>query len=196
MSRCFYASSGLLWRSSGSWGQQAQLSPWSPGWMYPAQPPSALHWPLPHLLQDQLPLDSWLPPHPPLPPCLSIQWKGWSQLQATVSLQLDSSTATAQATSSAALASPSPGNTHSLDRETPSTPRSPASPASLQGYTWDEYLNTGPTVIPSTQPQPAVPFSHLFFLKEDLHSFCHDQIMSPTSTDAFNAYLNGPMLPF
>ncbi|CAL8275018.1 unnamed protein product [Gadus morhua 'NCC'] len=45
------------------------------------------------------------------------------QLQATTSLQLDSSTATAQATSSAALARPSPGNTHSLDRETPSTPR-------------------------------------------------------------------------
>ncbi|CAL8290685.1 unnamed protein product [Arctogadus glacialis] len=107
---------------------------------------------------DQLPLDSWLPPHPPLPPCLSIQWialplsspvqcmsctalekrvEGLElavcQLQATMSLQLDSSTATAQATSSAALASPSPGNTHSLDRETPSTPRSPASPASLQG---------------------------------------------------------------
>ncbi|CAL8301556.1 unnamed protein product [Gadus morhua 'NCC'] len=96
---------------------------------------------------DQLPLDSWLPPHPPLPPCLSIQWialplsspvqcmsctalekrvEGLElavcQLQATMSLQLDSSTATAQATSSAALASPSPGNTHSLDRETPSTP--------------------------------------------------------------------------
>ena len=118
------------------------------------------------------------------------------QLQATTSLQLDSSTATAQATSSAALASPSPGNTHSLDRETPSTPRSPASPASPQGYTWDEYLNTGPTVTPSTQPLPAVPFSHLFFLEEDLHSLSHDQIMSPTSTDAFNAYLNGPMLPF
>ena len=35
-------------------------------------------------------------------------------LQATVSLQLDSSTGTAQATSSATLASPRPGNTHSL----------------------------------------------------------------------------------
>ncbi|CAL8241610.1 unnamed protein product, partial [Gadus morhua 'NCC'] len=92
---------------------------------------------------DQLPLDS----HPPLPPCLSIQWialplsspvqcmsctalekrvEGLElavrQLQATMSLQHDSSTATAQATSSAALASPSPGITHSLDRETPSTP--------------------------------------------------------------------------
>ena len=132
-----------------------------------------------------MPLDSWLPPHPPLPPCLSIQWIAlplsspalhWRrveglelsvrQLQATTSLQLDSSTATAQATSSAALARPSPGNTHSLDRETPSTPRSPESPASLQGYTGDEYLNTGPTVAQSTQPQPAVPFSHLFFLAD------------------------------
>ncbi|CAL8384475.1 unnamed protein product [Arctogadus glacialis] len=91
-----------------------------------------------------------------------------------MSLQHDSSTATAQATSSAALASPSPGITHSLDRETPSTPRSPAS---LQGYTWDEYLNTGPTVTQSTQPQPSVPFSHLFFLEEDLHS------LSPTYTE-------------
>ncbi|CAL8376234.1 unnamed protein product [Arctogadus glacialis] len=100
---------------------------------------------------DQLPLDSWLPPHPPLPPCLSIQWialplsspvqcmtgdlsctalekrvEGLElavrQLQATMSLQHDSSTATPQATSSAALASPSPGTTHSPDRETPSTP--------------------------------------------------------------------------
>ena len=57
----------------------------------PALPPSALHWPLPHLFQDQLPLDSWLPPHPPLLQCLSIhstpacharhwrrEWKGWS----------------------------------------------------------------------------------------------------------------------
>ncbi|CAL8236680.1 unnamed protein product [Arctogadus glacialis] len=158
------------------------------------------------LIVDRLPLDSWLPPHPPLPPCLSIQWialplsspvqcmtgdlsctalekrvEGLElavrQLQATMSLQHDSSTATPQATSSAALASPSPGTTHSPDRETPSTPRSPASPASLQGYTWDEYLNTGPTVAQSTQPQPSVPFSHLFFLEEDLHS------LSPTYTE-------------
>ncbi|CAL8255908.1 unnamed protein product [Arctogadus glacialis] len=41
----------------GELRQQGPLARWWLGWIYPAQPPSALHWPLPHLLQDQLPLD-------------------------------------------------------------------------------------------------------------------------------------------
>ena len=112
------------------------------------------------------------------------------QLKATMSLQHDSSTAPAQSTSSAALASPSPGITHCLDRETPSAPRSPASPALLQGYRWEECLNTGPTVAPSPQPQPSELLSNLFFWEEDLHSFVTH------IHRAFKAYLNGPMLPF
>ncbi|CAL8237759.1 unnamed protein product [Boreogadus saida] len=55
-----------------------------------------------------------------------------------------------QATSSAALASPSP-----------STPRTHTM--------WNEYMNTGPTVAQSPQPQPSVPFSYLSFMGED---FC------------------------
>ena len=117
------------------------------------------------------------------------------RLQAMVSLQLYNRTGTAQATSSATLASPSPGNTHSLDTEITSIPRSPASPASLKGYSEDEHLNTGPTVTLSTQPRPAVPFSMLSFL-QDLHNMSYAQYMSPTSTGTFNAYKKDPMWPF
>ncbi|KAK0148405.1 hypothetical protein N1851_011265 [Merluccius polli] len=111
---------------------------------------------------------------------------------AMVSMQHHNSPGTAQATSSATLASPSPGNTHSLDREIPSTPRSPASPASLKWYLEDEHLNTGPTVTPSTQPEPTVPFSMLFLL-QDTEDLSYEQFMSPMSTDAFNAYIKDPM---
>ena len=114
------------------------------------------------------------------------------RLQAMVSMQHHNSPGTAQATSSATLASPSPGKTHSLDREIPSTPRSPASPASVKGYSEDDHLDTGPTVTPSTQPEPTVPFSMLFLL-QDTVDLSYEQYISPMSTDAFNNYIKDPM---